>query len=105
ARASWLETRAGLASQVDGERMSQAQLILALNEAARPGDTIITAAGTPPGDLLKLWDATGGRDCHLEFGFSCMGYELPAAVGVRLPAPRGGGGGQGGGGASDTTTR
>ena len=60
-----------------------------MNEAAQPGDTILTAAGTPPGDLLKLWDATGGRDCHIEFGYSCMGYELPAAVGVRLARPEG----------------
>jgi 3D-(3,5/4)-trihydroxycyclohexane-1,2-dione acylhydrolase (decyclizing) len=84
AREEWLETRRSLAEQVEGERMSQAQLILALNEAAQPGDTVIAAAGTPPGDLLKLWDATGGRACHLEFGYSCMGYELPAGVGVRL---------------------
>jgi 3D-(3,5/4)-trihydroxycyclohexane-1,2-dione acylhydrolase (decyclizing) len=89
ARARWLDERAGLAEQVEGERMSQGRLILALNEAAQPGDTVITAAGTPPGDLLKLWDATGGRDCHLEFGYSCMGYELPAAVGVRLARPEG----------------
>ena len=55
-----------------------------LNESARPGDTIIAAAGGPPGDLMKVWDATGERRCHLEFGFSCMGYELPATLGVRL---------------------
>jgi len=89
ARARWLEQRAALAGHVDGERMSQAELILTLNDAARPGDTVVTAAGTPPGDLLKLWDATGGRDCHIEFGYSCMGYELPAAVGVRLAQPEG----------------
>ena len=83
-REEWLEERRRLAEPVPGERMNQAQLILALNEAARPGDTVITAAGTPPGDLLKLWDATGGRSCHLEFGYSCMGYELPAGVGVRM---------------------
>ena len=70
-------------------RISQGELIGALNEAARPGDTIIAAAGGPPGDLQKLWDATGGRHCHLEFGFSCMGYELPAALGVRLAQPEG----------------
>jgi len=55
-----------------------------LQEQARPGDVVIAAAGGPPGDLLKVWDATGGRHCHLEFGFSCMGYEIPAALGVRL---------------------
>ena len=59
-----------------------------LHEYAQPGDTIIAAAGGPPGDLLKVWDATGGRHCHLEFGFSCMGYEMPAALGVRLAADR-----------------
>jgi len=48
---------------------------------------VIAAAGGPPGDLLKAWDATGGRHCHLEFGFSCMGYEIPAAIGVRLADP------------------
>src|SRR6266545_4645358 len=64
--------------------LTQGQLIGVLQEQARPGDVVIAAAGGPPGDLLKVWDATGGRHCHLEFGFSCMGYELPAAIGVRL---------------------
>jgi 3D-(3,5/4)-trihydroxycyclohexane-1,2-dione acylhydrolase (decyclizing) len=64
--------------------LTQSQLIGLLQEHAQPGDTIIAAAGGPPGDLQKVWDATDGRHCHLEFGFSCMGYELPAAMGVRL---------------------
>jgi 3D-(3,5/4)-trihydroxycyclohexane-1,2-dione acylhydrolase (decyclizing) len=62
-------------------------MIGVLQEHARPGDTIIAAAGGPPGDLQKVWDATERRYCHLEFGFSCMGYELPAALGVRLAVP------------------
>ncbi len=64
--------------------LTQGQLIGLLQEHAQSGDTIIAAAGGPPGDLLKVWDATEGQDCHLEFGFSCMGYEIPAAIGVRL---------------------
>ncbi|HEX3750732.1 MAG TPA: 3D-(3,5/4)-trihydroxycyclohexane-1,2-dione acylhydrolase (decyclizing) [Streptosporangiaceae bacterium] len=64
--------------------LTQGQVIGVLQEQARPGDVVIAAAGGPPGDLLKVWDATGGRHCHLEFGFSCMGYEIPAAIGVRL---------------------
>ena len=88
-RTDWLDLRSSLREPVDGEAMSQAQLILTLNELARPGDTVIAAAGTPPGDLLKIWDATGGRNCHLEFGFSCMGYELPAGIGVRMAQPEG----------------
>ena len=58
-----------------------------MQEHAQSGDTIITAAGGPPGDLQKIWDATDGRHCHLEFGFSCMGYEIPAGIGVRWATP------------------
>jgi 3D-(3,5/4)-trihydroxycyclohexane-1,2-dione acylhydrolase (decyclizing) len=72
-----------------GEAISQGQLIRILNDEAQAGDTIVAAAGTPPGDLHKIWDATGGRNCHLEFGFSCMGYEIPAGIGVRLAQPEG----------------
>jgi 3D-(3,5/4)-trihydroxycyclohexane-1,2-dione acylhydrolase (decyclizing) len=67
--------------------LTQGQLIGLLQEHSRSGDTVIAAAGGPPGDLLKVWDATDGRNCHLEFGFSCMGYEIPAAIGVRLATP------------------
>jgi 3D-(3,5/4)-trihydroxycyclohexane-1,2-dione acylhydrolase (decyclizing) len=67
--------------------LTQGQVIGLLQEHARAGDVVIAAAGGPPGDLLKVWDATGGRHCHLEFGFSCMGYEIPAAIGVRLAEP------------------
>ena len=38
---------------------------------------------------MKLWDAAGGQRCHLEFGYSCMGYEIPAGLGVRLAQPEG----------------
>jgi len=74
---------------VPGEAMGQGELIHIINSEAQSGDTIVAAAGTPPGDLLQLWDTSGGRFCHLEFGFSCMGYELPAGLGVRLAQPGG----------------
>src|SRR4051812_12495846 len=67
-----------------GAILTQAQVIGLLQEHAQPGDTIVAAAGGPPGDLQKVWDATGGRHCHVEFGFSCMGYEIPAGMGIRL---------------------
>ncbi|MDT7578727.1 MAG: hypothetical protein QOH17_5060, partial [Pseudonocardiales bacterium] len=67
--------------------LTQGQIIGVLQEHARPGDVIVAAAGGPPGDLQKVWDATDGRICHLEFGFSCMGYEIPAAMGVRMAHP------------------
>ncbi len=70
-----------------GAVLTQGQVIGLLQEHARAGDTIVAAAGGPPGDLQKVWDATEGRFCHLEFGFSCMGYEIPAGMGVRLANP------------------
>ncbi|HEX4132306.1 MAG TPA: 3D-(3,5/4)-trihydroxycyclohexane-1,2-dione acylhydrolase (decyclizing) [Pirellulales bacterium] len=85
ARKQWTDTleREAFAPH-PGEAMSQAELIRTLNQSARAGDTVIAAAGGAPGDLLKTWDTTGGRTCHLEFGYSCMGYEIPAGLGVRL---------------------
>ena len=67
--------------------ITQGQLLGVLQKHMREGDTLIAGAGSPPGDVQKVWDATGGRTAHLEFGFSCMGYELPAAIGVRLADP------------------
>jgi 3D-(3,5/4)-trihydroxycyclohexane-1,2-dione acylhydrolase (decyclizing) len=72
-----------------GEAMSQLHAINVINQQAQAGDTIIAAAGGPPGDLHQLWETTGARHCHLEFGFSCMGYEIPAGLGVRLAQPDG----------------
>ena len=66
------------------ERMSQGQLIGLINDSMRDGDTLVAAAGTIPADLTKLFDASGGRNLHLEFGNSCMGYDIPAAIGVRM---------------------
>jgi 3D-(3,5/4)-trihydroxycyclohexane-1,2-dione acylhydrolase (decyclizing) len=74
---------------VDGEAMSQGQLIGVLNEEAKPGDIVISAAGSPPGDLMKIWDASNGRGCQLEFGYSCMAYEIPAGLGARMAQPEG----------------
>jgi 3D-(3,5/4)-trihydroxycyclohexane-1,2-dione acylhydrolase (decyclizing) len=70
-----------------GERMSQGQALRVLNRMARPGDWVVAAAGSPPGDLLKLWATPPGASAHLEFGFSCMGHELPAGIGIRLADP------------------
>jgi len=67
--------------------LTQGQLLGVLQEHAQDGDILIAAAGGPPGDVQKIWDATDGRHAHLEFGFSCMGYEIPAAIGVRLANP------------------
>jgi 3D-(3,5/4)-trihydroxycyclohexane-1,2-dione acylhydrolase (decyclizing) len=72
-----------------GEAMSQGELIGVFNEESQPGDTVVAAAGSPPGDLHKLWNVGPAAACHLEFGFSCMGYEIPAGLGVRMAQPSG----------------
>ena len=83
-REGWREQRRTLFQPTEGEVMSQAELIGVLNELARPGDTVVTAAGTPPGDLLQLWDNADGARCDIEYGNSCMGYEIPAGIGIRM---------------------
>ncbi|MBC7813160.1 MAG: 3D-(3,5/4)-trihydroxycyclohexane-1,2-dione acylhydrolase (decyclizing) [Burkholderiales bacterium] len=89
-REAWQETlQTEVYVQHPNERISQGQLIGIMNAQAQPGDTIICAAGTAVGDLEKLWDASNGRGIHLEFGNSCMGYDIPAAIGVRLAQPQG----------------
>ena len=67
-----------------GEAMSGARLLQVLNEEAKDGDCVVAAAGSPPGDLQRLWDVSHGASIYLEFGFSCMGWEIPAGLGVRM---------------------
>ncbi|GGM36331.1 3D-(3,5/4)-trihydroxycyclohexane-1,2-dione acylhydrolase (decyclizing) [Dactylosporangium sucinum] len=70
-----------------GEALTQGGVLTALNRAAQPGDWVVAAAGGPPGDLLKTWRVRDGVHTHVEFGYSCMGHELPAALGIRLARP------------------
>jgi 3D-(3,5/4)-trihydroxycyclohexane-1,2-dione acylhydrolase (decyclizing) len=89
-KADWEETkRRQVYTRHPGERISQGQVIGILNDRMQPGDTLVSAAGTPPADLTKLFDASNGRIMHLEFGNSCMGYDIPAAIGVRMSEPEG----------------
>ena len=87
-REAWRrQKRDSVYAQYPDERMSQAQVIGVINAFMKAGDTLVCAAGTPPGDLQQLFEATGGRTLHLEFGNSCMGYDIPGAIGVRLARP------------------
>ena len=87
-REGWLEQKCETVYvQHPDERMSQAQVIGVLNDYMDAGDTLVCAAGTAPGDLHQLFEATAGRILHLEFGNSCMGYDIPGAIGVRLARP------------------
>jgi len=66
---------------------AQSAVIGAVNRAAAPGDVVVCAAGSMPGDLHKLWRAREPAEYHLEYGYSCMGYELPGGMGVRMAEP------------------
>lgn len=85
----WQRVLADHFASIDGPVPTQGQVIRRLNAEARAGDVVVAASGAPPGDLLKLWDATGGRECQIEFGFSCMGHEVPGAIGARLARSEG----------------
>lgn len=68
--------------------ISQTAVIGMVNEFYGGAATVICAAGSMPGDLLKLWRPTDPKAYHVEYGFSCMGYEIPAALGVKLAEPK-----------------
>ncbi|MER6032325.1 3D-(3,5/4)-trihydroxycyclohexane-1,2-dione acylhydrolase (decyclizing) [Streptomyces sp. NPDC001835] len=68
-------------------RPTQPQVIGALDAVVDESDIIVNAAGSLPGDLHKLWRTRSRDQYHLEYGYSCMGYEIPAAIGVKLAAP------------------
>ena len=68
-------------------RITQAQIIGVLQDALGPTDVIVCAAGSLPGDLHKLWRARDPKGYHLEYGYSCMGYEIAGGLGVKMAAP------------------
>ncbi|MBW1596091.1 3D-(3,5/4)-trihydroxycyclohexane-1,2-dione acylhydrolase (decyclizing) [Streptomyces sp. JJ38] len=88
AKARW-ERRvdAAYAASDTAARPTQSQVLGALDAVVDDTDVIVAASGSLPGDLHKLWRARSPRQYHLEYGYSCMGYEIPGALGVRLAAP------------------
>ena len=77
------EQRAG----VSGASLTQAQAIGIVNDATEPTDVVVCAAGGMPGDLLKLWRPLEPKGYHVEYGFSCMGYEIAGGLGVKMADP------------------
>ncbi|TMM04364.1 MAG: 3D-(3,5/4)-trihydroxycyclohexane-1,2-dione acylhydrolase (decyclizing) [Actinobacteria bacterium] len=73
----------------EGALPHQAAVIGAVNDAAGETGVVVCAAGSMPGDLHKLWRARdpAGKGYHVEYGYSCMGYEIPGGMGVKLAAP------------------
>jgi 3D-(3,5/4)-trihydroxycyclohexane-1,2-dione acylhydrolase (decyclizing) len=88
--ASWADEVVRLVSAAgDAGLPTQAAVIGAINDAAAESGVIVCAAGSAPGDLHKLWRARdpAGKGYHVEYGYSCMGYEIPGGIGVKLAAP------------------
>ena len=67
--------------------IAQAHVIGVLQETLAPTDVIVCAAGSLPGDLHKLWRARDPKGYHMEYGYSCMGYEIAGGLGVKMAAP------------------
>ena len=70
-----------------GPLPSQGEVVGAVNDASGPRDVVVCAAGSLPGDLHKLWRTRDPKGYHLEYGYSCMGYEVAGALGVKMAAP------------------
>lgn len=70
-----------------GTPVAQSAVIGAVNRAAADEDVVVCAAGSLPGDLHKLWRTTSPKSYHLEYGYSCMGYEIAGGLGVKMAAP------------------
>ena len=70
-----------------GPPISQGEVIGVVNEVSGARDVVVCAAGSLPGDLHKLWRTRDPKGYHLEYGYSCMGYEISGGLGVKMAAP------------------
>jgi 3D-(3,5/4)-trihydroxycyclohexane-1,2-dione acylhydrolase (decyclizing) len=70
-----------------GPLPAQSEVIGAVNSFSGPEDVVVCAAGSMPGDLHKLWRTRDPKGYHVEYGYSCMGYEIAGGLGVKMAAP------------------
>ena len=73
--------------ELTGSCLSQSQVLGVLNHTLAEDAVIVAAAGSLPGDLQRAWRSKGVNTYHVEYGYSCMGYEVNAALGVKLAEP------------------
>jgi 3D-(3,5/4)-trihydroxycyclohexane-1,2-dione acylhydrolase (decyclizing) len=86
-RARWDEVSGSALAASDDPLPSDAQAIGAVRRATGPDAIVVCAAGGLPGELHKLWPATSPGSYHLEYGYSCMGYEIAGGLGVKMARP------------------
>ncbi|MGB3351584.1 MAG: 3D-(3,5/4)-trihydroxycyclohexane-1,2-dione acylhydrolase (decyclizing) [Mycobacterium sp.] len=83
----WNDTVSEVYRTDDGAALNQNQVIGLVNTLSDPRDVVVCAAGSMPGDLHKLWRLRDRKGYHVEYGYSCMGYEIAGGIGVRMAAP------------------
>lgn len=86
-KARWEEETERIFSLRHGPPISQGEVIGAVSRAAGPGDVVVNAAGSLPGDLHKLWRTRRPGGYHMEYGYSCMGYEIAGGLGIKMADP------------------
>src|SRR5258705_1091654 len=83
----WNTETEGLFNRRHGPPISQSEVIGIVNQFSKPNDVVVCAAGSLPGDLHKLWRTRDPKGYHLEYGNSCMGYEIAGGIGVKMDDP------------------
>jgi 3D-(3,5/4)-trihydroxycyclohexane-1,2-dione acylhydrolase (decyclizing) len=86
-RSEWMDELDRVTSLPSKEKLQQPNVLRAVNEAAGKESVVICAAGSLPGDLHKLWKTFEPGGYHLEYGYSCMGYEIAGGIGVKMAKP------------------
>jgi 3D-(3,5/4)-trihydroxycyclohexane-1,2-dione acylhydrolase (decyclizing) len=86
-RDEWAAELERIYNQRHGPPVSQAEVIGAVSEFTGSRDVVVCAAGSLPGDLHKLWRSRDPKGYHLEYGYSCMGYEIAGGLGVKMADP------------------
>ena len=86
-RTAWIEESDRVTKPAGVTPMVQAEVISVVNAASEPRDVVVCAAGSMPGELHKLWRTRDPHGYHVEYGYSCMGYEIAGGLGVKMAAP------------------
>ncbi|NQX67371.1 3D-(3,5/4)-trihydroxycyclohexane-1,2-dione acylhydrolase (decyclizing) [Paenibacillus alba] len=86
-KAEWEQEVDRLYAMEHAEGMAQTRALGVINQTIDPSAVVVCAAGSLPGDLHRLWRSTEPKTYHMEYGFSCMGYEVSGAFGVALADP------------------
>jgi 3D-(3,5/4)-trihydroxycyclohexane-1,2-dione acylhydrolase (decyclizing) len=86
-RKAWDEEVERIFARRHGPPLSQGEVIGVLNATLGPTDIIVNAAGSLPGDLHKLWRTRDPKGYHMDYGYSCMGYEVAGGLGVKMADP------------------